>query len=64
MNTPIESISKKALDCFVHAIAHLIDEQGRDRGLETARLALAVIEEELDGRTLTSSQVSSSNSGR
>jgi hypothetical protein len=50
------------MDCFVHAIAHLIDEQGKDSGLETARMALAVIEEELDGQALTSNQASSSRS--
>lgn len=56
MNIPTEPVSRKALDCFVQAIAHLIDEQGIDRGVETAKLALAVIEEELDGRPLTSSE--------
>jgi hypothetical protein len=51
------------MDCFVHGIVHLIDEQGKDTGLETARMALALIEEELDGQTLTSQQPSSSRSG-
>lgn len=63
MNTSTVQISKEALDCFVHGTAHLIDEQGKDSGLETARMALALIEVELDGPALSSNQASTSRFG-
>jgi hypothetical protein len=62
VNTSTDPISQKALDCFVHGVAHLIDEQGKDSGLETARMALALIEEDLDEPSLASNRSSTSRS--
>jgi hypothetical protein len=62
VNTSTDPISQKALDCFVHWVAHLIDEQGKDSGLETARMALALIEEDLDEPSLASNRSSTSRS--
>ncbi len=36
MATYADVVSDKAVDCFIHGLAHLIDELGPDRGLVAA----------------------------
>ena len=36
MTTYADAVSDKAVDCFIHGLAHLIDELGLDRGLAAA----------------------------
>lgn len=49
MNQPRSS--EKAMDCFIHGLAHLIDEMGVERGLAIATQVVLGLTEE-DSRRL------------
>ena len=42
--------SDAVVDCFVHGVAHLIDEMGLDAGVAWAAGAVVALGEALDGR--------------
>lgn len=45
MNHRTDRLSDEALECFVHGVAHLIDEHGYATGLRTAGEFLAHLRE-------------------
>lgn len=46
MEQRMTRLSDRALECFVHGVAHLIDEQGYLEGLATASRLLSYLERE------------------